>query len=178
MTCLEDSPERLLAELAEHRLDMVLADMPMTAMARGKAFHHLLGSSEVSWYGGRALVKRYRRGFPGSLNGAPFLLPLQGSGLRRSLDRWFDEKEIRPVIVGEFKDSALMKSFGQAGTGFFAAPAAIAAEIARNYQAWTLGPVEAVREHYYAISLERKVRHPAVAAVCDAARSSFFSTGS
>lgn len=176
LVCQEDSPERLLAELAEHRLHMVLSDVPITAMARVKAFNHPLGASGVTLFAAKELAARYGEGFPESLDGAPFLLPVQGSGLRRSLDLWMQRHSIRPVVAGEFKDSALMKSFGQAGAGVFAAPSAIETEIRNNYRAVPLGPAVGVEEHYYAISVERKVRHPAVAAICDAARNRFFST--
>ncbi|MDX2178929.1 MAG: transcriptional activator NhaR [Bryobacteraceae bacterium] len=176
LVCQEDSPERLLAELAEHRLHVVLSDVPITAMTRVKAFNHPLGASGVTIFAERDLAARYREGFPESLDGAPFLLPVQGSGLRRSLDLWMHRHEIRPVVAGEFKDSALMKSFGQAGAGVFAAPAAIEKEIQANYRTVPLGPAAGVTENYYAISVERKVRHAAVAAICDAARNRFFST--
>lgn len=174
LVCEEGSTERLLAELADHRLDMVLADEPITGMARTKAFNHLLGTCGVTLFGTAALAKRFRKGFPGSLDGAPFLLPTQGSGLRRALDRWMEENSIRPLVTGEFKDSALLKAFGQAGVGLFAGPTAIEEEIRSHYHAAVVGRVPTVTESFYAISVERRVKHPAVAAICEAARGQLF----
>ena len=174
LVCDEDAPERLLADLAEHRLDVVLSDVPITAMTRVKAFNHLLGTCGVTLFGAPALMARYKKGFPGSLDGAPFLLPLQGSSLRRSLDHWLDTQGIRPVVAGEFKDTALMKVFGQGGAGIFAGPSAIEQEIQAHYQTGVIGRVNTVTESYYAISVERKLKHPAVAAICEAARGHLF----
>jgi len=170
LVCEEDAAERLLIDLAEHRLDVVLSDVPITAATGLKAFNHLLGTSGVTWFGAPELASRYRKGFPKSLDGAPVLLPRQGSILRR----WFDVRGIRPVVAGEFKDSALMKAFGQAGAGVFAAPAAIEKEIRTQYRCGVIGVVEAVTESYYAISVERRLKHPAVAAICEAARGQLF----
>jgi LysR family transcriptional activator of nhaA len=176
LVCEEDSTERLLTELAEHRLDMVLADEPITGMARTKAFNHLLGTCGVTLFGTAQLAMQYRKGFPGSLNGAPFLLPAKGSGLRRALERWMEEHNVRPLVAGEFKDSALLKAFGEAGVGLFAGPTAIEAEIISHYHTVVVGRVPAVTESFYAISVERRVKHPAVAAICAAARGQLFAT--
>ncbi len=176
LICEEDTTERLLAELADHRLDMVLADEPITGMARTKAFNHLLGTCGVTLFGTTQLAKQFRKGFPGSLNGAPFLLPAKGSGLRRALDRWLEEQHIRPLIAGEFKDSALLKAFGQAGVGLFAGPTAIEDEIRSHYRVVVVGRAPSVTESFYAISVERRVKHPAVAAICEAARGQLFAT--
>ena len=174
LVCEEDGAERLLVDLAEHRLDVVLSDVPITAATGVKAFNHLLGTSGLTWFGAPELANRYRKGFPKSLNGAPVLLPSQGSLQRRSLDHWFDVRGIRPVVAGEFKDSALMKAFGQAGAGVFAAPNAIEKEIRSQYRCGVIGLVESVTESYYAISVERRLKHPAVAAICEAARGQLF----
>ncbi len=174
LVCEEDSTERLLTELAEHRLDMVLADEPITGMARTKAFNHLLGTCGVTLFGAAQLAKQYRKGFPESLDGAPFLLPAKGSGMRRALERWMEEYHIRPTVAGEFKDSALLKAFGQAGVGLFAGPTAIEDEIRSHYHTVVLGRVPTVTESFYAISVERRVKHPAVAAICAAARGQLF----
>ena len=176
LVCEEDSPERLLSELADHRLDVVLSDVPITAMTRVKAFNHLLGTCGVKLFATPSLAARYRKNFPACLDGAPFLLPIQGSSLRRSLDKWMESKGIRPVVVGEFKDSALMKSFGQAGVGIFACPSAIEAEIRMQYRSVVIGRVDEVTESYYAISVDRKIKHPAVAAICEAARDQLFAS--
>jgi LysR family transcriptional regulator, transcriptional activator of nhaA len=134
LICDEDSSERLLSELAEHRLDVVLSDTPITSAIPVKAFNHLLGTCAVTFFAAPDVATRYRQRFPGSLDGAPFLLPSQGSSLRRSLDQWMDAENIRPIIVGEFKDSALLKTFGEAGAGVFCASSAIEKEIRAHYK--------------------------------------------
>jgi len=175
LTCDEGKFDDLLIELAAHRLDIVLSDSPIGPTVNVKAFSHLLGECSVSVYGRAELARKYRRGFPHSLNGAPFLLPLGGTALRRSLDHWFESQNIRPRIVAEFEDSALLTVFAQQGTGLFAAPSAIEEEICRQYRVRQIGEVSTVREQYYAISVERKLKHPAVVAISDAAREELFS---
>lgn len=174
LVCEEDSPERLLTDLAEHRLDVVLSEVPVTAMPRLKAFNHLLGTCGVSLFGTAELSRRYRKGFPQSLQGAPLLLPAQGSTLRRSIDRWLETNGIRPVVSGEFKDSALMKAFGQAGAGMFPGPSAIEKEIHEHYRTRAIGRMDTVTESFYAISVERKIKHPAVTVICEVARDKLF----
>jgi LysR family transcriptional activator of nhaA len=171
LTCHEDTAERLLAELVEHRLDVVLSDAPITTAVGVKAFNHLLGTSDSALFGSPKLAARYRKGFPKCLDGAPFLLPLEGCTLRRSLDQYFDAHNIRPSIVGEFKDSALLKTFGEAGAGLFAGPATIAKEIKRQYGAVMIGQLEGIVERFYAISLERRLKNPAVVAISESAHS-------
>jgi LysR family transcriptional activator of nhaA len=117
------------------------------------------------------LAARLRRRFPQSLTGAPMLLPGEGTVVRRQLDDWFQATDIRPVVVGEFDDSALMKAFGEQGAGVFVGPTVIAEEIRRQYRVQPLGGIDAVRERFYAISYERRIKHPAVAAIAEAARS-------
>jgi len=174
LVCQEDSQERLLAELAEHRLDVVLSDTPVTSMMRAKAFNHQLGASAVTLFATPDLAKRFRRGFPGCLDGAPFLLPVEGSSLRRSLDQWFESESIHPARVGEFKDRALMKAFGSAGAGVFPAPAAIEKEVRERYRVRAIGRLDSVMERFYAISVERKLKHPAVVTVCETAANKLF----
>ena len=171
--CLEDKPERLLAELAIHGLDLVLADAPLGPAVKVKAYSHLLGECGVSIFGAEPLAKAHRRGFPRSLDGAPFLLPTADATLRRLLDQWFEARGIRPQIVGEFEDSALLKVFGQSGAGLFAVPSAIEAEVRRQYGVRRVGRVE-VRERFYAFTVERKMKHPAVVAIIEAARREIF----
>ena len=113
LVCDEDTPERLLANLSEHRLDVVLSDAPVTSIVRVRAFNHLLGACGVTLFGASSIAARYHKGFPECLDGAPFLLPLEGSALRRAMQQWFDSRNIRPRLVGEFKDSALMGTFGR-----------------------------------------------------------------
>ena len=171
--CLEDRPDRLLAELATHRLDLVLADAPAAPSVRVRAYNHLLGECGVSIFGTAGLARSHRRGYPGSLDGAPFLLPTPDSTLRRSLDQWFEAQGVRPRIVGQFEDSALLKVLGQSGLGLFAVPSAIDAEVRGQYGVRLVGRV-AIRERFYAITVERKLKHPAVVAISDVARREFF----
>jgi LysR family transcriptional activator of nhaA len=173
VVCLEDRPDRLLAELASHRLDLVLADAPAGASVRVRAYSHLLGECGVSIFGTPRLAKAHRRGFPRSLDGAPFLLPTADSTLRRQLDHWFETLGIRPEVVGQFEDTALLKVLGQSGAGLFAVPSAIEAEVRRQYGVWRLGRIE-IRERFYAITVQRKLRHPAVVAISEAARRELF----
>jgi len=174
IVCHEDRPERLLAELATSGLDLVLTDAPAGPLIRVRAFSHLLGSSGTSFFGSSTLAARYRKNFPASLNGAPFLLPLENAALRRSLEQWFEARSIRPLVVGEFQDSALLKAFGHAGVGVFAAPTVTEKEVRRQYGVSVLGRTESLLERFYAISVERKLKHPAVVAIVEAARDQMF----
>ena len=148
----------------------MLSDGPVDPAVNVKAFNHLLGECGVILFGAPQLVAKYRAGFPRSLDGAPFLLPTSNTTARRLLDQWLESQNIRPTIVAEFEDSALLKVFGQRGLGFFVAPAVISAEVQRQYDVKIVGRLEGVTERYYAISLDRKLKHPAVVAISDAAR--------
>lgn len=172
--CTVGKPDRLLADLVTHRLDVVLSDAPIPPGMHVRAYNHLLGECTVTLLGSPALVKRSRRRFPGSLNGAPMLLPAAGTALRHGLERWLDDNDLHPEIVGEFADSAVLKVFGQHGAGLFAVPTIVEAEVRRQYKLHKLKEVEEVMERFYAISVERKVRHPAVGAIYDAAREMMF----
>lgn len=174
MVCREASLDVLLAELAVHRLDLVLADrtIPPTISMRG--FSHKLGECAVSFFATEKLIKKLTGDFPRCLDGAPILLPSSGTQLRSGIDKWLDKHRIHPRMVAEFDDSALMKVFGQQGVGVFIAPAAIEAEVALQYQVSAIGRVDEVQERFYAISVERKVTHPVVSAVVEAARESLF----
>ncbi len=174
MVCREASLDVLLAELSVHRLDLVLADrrIPSTISTRG--YSHRLGECAVSFFAAPALRKTLGRSFPASLNGAPMLLPGSGTRLRAALDQWFDRQRLHPQVVAEFDDSALMKAFGQKGTGVFTAPSAIEKEVEKQFQVKTIGRVDELKEYFYAISIERRVTHPVVSAVVDAARESLF----
>jgi LysR family transcriptional activator of nhaA len=174
VVCREDKPERLLAELSAHSLDLVISDAPVGAGAKGRAYSHLLGETPVAFFGSAALASAHRRGFPRSLDGAPVLLPTEGSSLRRSLDQWLDAEGLRPRVVGEIEDSALLKVFGQAGVGLFPAPVAIEAEVRAQFGVKLVGRVDAVKERFYALSAERKLKHPAVLAISEAARRRLF----
>lgn len=172
--CHEAGPERLLAELAIHGLDVVLTDAPIPPAVKIRAYNHLLGECGITFMASGTLASGLRKEFPGSLDGAPFLVPVRGTALRQELDGWFRARSIRPTIVGEFEDSALLKVFGQAGMGFFAVPSVVDDEVGSQYDVEPIGTAEGIVERFYAISVERKVRHPAVAAICDAARGDLF----
>ncbi len=172
--CREGPQDKLLAELAVHHLDVVLSDGPIPTGLSVRAYNHQLGKCGVTFMASRVLARRLRKHFPRSLNGAPVLLPNQEAVLRRELESWFEKNDVRPTIVGEFEDSALLKVLGQAGMGFFTVPTVIADEVARQYQVVAIGQTDDLSESFYAISVERRVRHPAVVAICQAARSELF----
>jgi len=174
LRCHEGTLENLLSELAVHRLDMVLSDKPVPAGLNVRAYHHLLGTSGVSVFGSPALAKRYRRDFPASLNGAPLLLPAHQQAMRHQLDAWFEAENIAPLSAGEFDDSALMKAFGQVGVGLFCGPTAIENEICRGYHVQMVGRLPAVQERFYAITPERKLKHPAIVSIMERAREAIF----
>lgn len=172
--CHEDRFDRLLGRLSRHELDLVISDVPIGPDISVKAYNHLLGSCGVSFFAAPKLAAKYRRSFPASLDRAPFLLPKTGCSVRRELDRWFDKLDIHPQIVGEFDDSALLKVFGQSGVGVFAAPSAIAEEIVRQYAVKIVGQTEEIQEHFYAITVERRLKHPGVVAISEAAKTELF----
>lgn len=170
----EGKAERLLADLALHSLDVVFADSPVGAGSRVKAYHHLLGESAVTLFAESALAARHRRRFPLGLDGAPFLFPGEGTTLRRSLDQWMETNNVRPRRVAEVEDSALLKVLGGDGYGIFPAPSILANDLRRQYGVRVVGRLPDIRERYYALTVERKLRHPAVAAICAAARAKLF----
>ncbi len=175
MICHEGKTERLVISLASNELDLVLADAPVGPGVKIRAFSHLLGECGVSFLASPPLATAHRRRFPKSLNGAPMLLPDEDTMLRRSLEQWFHSEEIRPAIMAEFDDNALMTVFAQAGTGIFATPSAFEAEVVRQYNVRPIGHVESIRERFYVITLDRKIKHPAIAAITESARKDFFS---
>lgn len=172
--CYEDKAERLLAEISLHGIDLVLSDVPATPAGGSRVFNHLLGECGVAVFGTEELAARYTDDFPRSLNGAPFLLPTSSTALRRSLDQWFDAEGLSPKIQAEIEDSALIKTFGAAGIGLFVAPTAVEAEIRRQYRTRVIGRIDAVRERFYAITAQRKLKHAAVTAILDNAHSGMF----
>ena len=174
LVCHEGSPPELLTRLAVYELDLVLSDSPIGPDVKVRAFSHLLGECGVTIFGAKDLATKYRRRFPKSLDGAPFIIPTANTALRRAIEHWFDSKDIRPSVFGEFEDSALLKVFGQAGVGLFAAPTVIEKEVQRQYSVKVVGRLESVRERFYAISVEKKVKHPAVLAIADVARQKLF----
>jgi LysR family transcriptional activator of nhaA len=172
VVCIEGKPDRLLGDLARHQLDLVLSDAPAPASAKVKAYSHLLGESGVGLFG----VKDFRalkRGFPKSLAGIPLLMPTETATLRRSIDRWFEGHAVNPNIVGEFEDSALMKVFGQKGLGLFPAPLALARDIKAQHGAELVGSLEGLTERTYALTVERRLRHPAAIAISESAMALF-----
>ena len=173
--CHEASLEHLLSELAIHKLDIVLSDRQVPDGLNLKAFNHRLGESGMSFFAQRKVARRYIRTFPESLSDAPMLLPTQHSALRRRLDDWFEDHQIAPRIAGEFDDSALLKAFGEAGAGVFAAPSVIEDEICRMYRTSVIGRTDEIEERFYAISPERKLRHPSIVLITDTARENLFS---
>lgn len=174
LVCQEDRLDRLLADLAIHRLDMVLSDRPMPPGTEIKGYSHLLGESALAFMAAPALAERLGAGFPACMNGAPLLLPGGDSALHASLPRWLERQGLRVRIVGEFADSALMKAFGEAGAGVFPVPAASVAEVQAHYQVRKLGETSELRERFFLISAERRLTHPAARAVSEQARSGLF----
>jgi LysR family transcriptional activator of nhaA len=173
IVCREGSSDQLLSQLAIHELDVVLSDTPIHPNVRVRAYNHLLGECGTTFVATPALAKNLKSDFPQSLHRAPMLLPGENTAIRRNLDSWFDSKEIRPVIVGEFQDHALLRAFGQAGTGVFPIPSVFEKQL-RQDSLQRIGRTEDVRSRFYAISVERKLKHPAIVAICDTARRQLF----
>jgi LysR family transcriptional activator of nhaA len=171
--CREDRPDRLLSDLALHEYDMVLSDSPVSTAAKIRAFSHLLGECGVSFFASKT-VQFEHRSFPKFMNGTRFLVPTDNSAFRRRLDEWFVAHNIRPVVVGEFQDFALLRAFAEQGFGVFAAPSILEAQL-RGYGFKKIGKTDEIRARFYAITVERKLQHPAVLAICEAAQHKLFS---
>ncbi|MEO7495910.1 MAG: LysR family transcriptional regulator [Massilia sp.] len=165
LVCYEDEFESLLADLALHKLDVVLTDRATRSGTTLRLFSHLLFESDTIIAGAPALAGKYAEDFPKNLNGAPFLLPTRNNSLRGRIDAWFELHDLRPDVVGEFEDNALLNTFGRRGLGLFFAPAALADDLREQFGALEVGPVPQVREQFFAISNERKIKHPAVEAI-------------
>jgi LysR family transcriptional activator of nhaA len=168
LVCYEDQFEALLGDLALHKLDVVLTDRAVRSGTTLRVFSHQLFESETMVVGAPALAAKHAEDFPRNLNGAPFLLPTRNNALRGRIDEWFEQNGVRPDVVGEFEDNALLNTFGRRGLGLFFAPAALASDMAEQFGAVVVGPVPGVREQFYAISNERKIKHPAVEAILSA----------
>jgi LysR family transcriptional activator of nhaA len=174
IVCREATPDQLLAQLSVQGLDVVLADAPIGPGVNVRAYNHLLGETGVSFLGNARLARTRRRRFPKSLHGAPLLLPATNTAMRRSIDQWLDTLGIRPDIVGEFEDSELLWEFGGAGEGIFPVPTVLEKQLRRLHRVTVLGRTDAVRNRFYAISVERRLKHPAVVAICETARRELF----
>lgn len=174
LVCSEGRLISLLSDLSVHRLDMIIADRPIPSHLNVRGFNHLLGESALAIFGTPALLKQLTGKFPQALNNAPFLLPGEDAAMRPKLEHWFDKNNLYPAITGEFDDSALMKSFGQAGVGLFAAPATIAKRICEQYHVEVMGHIDAVTEQLYVISTERRLTHPAIVAISQKGREDVF----
>jgi LysR family transcriptional activator of nhaA len=168
LVCHEDNFEALLADLSLHKLDVVLTDRPVPTGTNLRVFSHLLGESDIMLFGMPELAKHYRAKFPESLKGAPILLPTRNNAMRARIDHWFDVHELRPEIVGEFDDNALLNTFGQRGLGLFPAPSILAADVKKQFGAVPVGELTKIKEQFFAISNERKIKHPAVEAILSA----------
>lgn len=173
LICREDRLEQLAADLAIHRLDMVLADRPLPSSMDIKGYSHPLGECGIAFLATRALAGESTADFPACLHGLPLLIPGEDSALRAPLLRWLERRGIQPTIVGEFNDSALMSAFGQAGAGVFPVPLTTAREVMRQHEVVEMGQTLDIRERFFAISVERRLSHPAVLAVSEAARRRF-----
>jgi LysR family transcriptional activator of nhaA len=177
LVCREGSMETLLSALSVHRLDMVIADRPMPPGANVRAFSHLLGECGLSVVAAAPLASAMTGPFPACLHRAPFLLPSAEVAVRATLLHWFDQQRVKPRIVGEFDDSALLKAFGEAGTGAFVVPSVIETSVCERYRVRVVGRIDAVREQIYGITGQRRIDHPAVALVRDTARATLFAQG-
>ncbi len=171
--CREGTLDRLVGSLAMHELDVVLSDAPVSPSLSVRAYNHLLGSSGVCWMATPAIATSLRRNFPRSLDGVPMLLPTDDTAIRRTLDQWLEQQDVRPVLVGEFEDYALLREFARAGHGFAPVPVVQEAQFRHEYGFQRVGAARPVTAQFFAISLERRVRHPAVAAVVAGARELF-----
>ncbi len=173
--CREGSVDSLLAELALHKVDLVIADGPIPSNINVHGFNHPLGDCGITFFATKKLARKLNKDFPQNLDKMPLLLPGEMTVVRSRLIEWLDNQHIYPRIVGEFDDSALMKAFGQTGTGVFIAPTPIAEEVKKQYGVVSIGETNEIREQFYAISVERKISHPAVAAITETAREWLFS---
>jgi LysR family transcriptional regulator, transcriptional activator of nhaA len=173
LVCREGTLERLVADLAVHEIDLVLSDAPITPSLHVRAYSHHLGTCEESWMATPTVAKTLRRGFPKSLDGVPVLLPTDDTAIRRALDQWLDKQNVHPHLVGEFEDYALLREFARASHGFAPVPAVLQEQFHREYGFALVGPATGVEAQFYAISVERQIKHPAVAAIVQHGRRIF-----
>lgn len=175
LTSREGPVSNILADLAVHEVDLVLTDTPLTSAYNIKAYNHLLGESDITFFAAPAIVEKLQGVFPDCLNNTPILLPTRQNAIRQTYDLWVERLQIYPMLKGQFDDSALMKAFGQAGLGVFFMPSIIEKEICETFKVQVIGRTDEIKQPFYAISAERKVKHPAVAAICNTARDIIFS---
>ena len=173
LLCREGTLERLLASLAVHDIDVVLSDAPITPSLNVRAYSHSLGTCDVPWMATPTLAKTLRRGFPKSLNGVPVLLPTDDTAIRRALDQWLDKHDVHPVMIGEFEDYAMLREFARAGHGFAPVPSLLEEQFRREYGFARVGLASGIKAEFYAISVERKIKNPAVAVMTEHAREAF-----
>ena len=175
LICREDRVvEDFLGQLAGQEVDMVLADRPLGPGINVHAFNHPLGESGTTFLASPKLAKACRRGFPRSIDGFACLLPGGHATVRRALDQWFETVQVRPNLIAEFDDSALMYAFGEEGKGIFPSPTVFEEEFRQRYNVQVVGRVKSVRQQFYAISVDRRIQHPAVMAIVKAARQEIF----
>ncbi len=176
LACHEGKEKELLADLALHNLDLVISDgLPQPGLSV-KTYNHFLGECGVTFFAEKKLAESLSEKFPDCLDNAPMVMPMTMSWLRGAIDQWLDDLSIRPVVVAEFEDNALLTVFGQAGDGVFMAPSIIESEVKAQYQVDIIGRCDNIKERFYAISVERILKHPAVVAITDTARHSVFSS--
>jgi LysR family transcriptional activator of nhaA len=173
LSCREGTLERLVADLAVHDVDVVLSDAPITPSLNVRAYSHSLGTCEVLWMATPTLAKTLRRSFPKSLDGVPVLLPTDDTAIRRALDQWLDRQDVRPVLIGEFEDYAMLREFARAGLGFAPVPSILGEQFRREYGFARVGTASGVKAEFYAISVERKIKNPAVVEMTEHAREAF-----
>lgn len=174
LVCIEEGLEAHIGMLLRHELDLVLSDVPFAASSGPRAYNHLLGESGVRFFGTKGLLSRFPGTFPERLRGAPILLPPRDTALRRALDHWIAKERLDPRVLAEISDGALLKTFGAEGRGFVPAPAVLEGEMARQYSLHPAGEVPGVTERIFAISVERRLKHPAVLAIQQAAVEEIF----
>lgn len=174
IVCHEDAQDRLVVQLSNHVLDMIITDEPV-GPTHARAYSHLLGECGVSVFGDAKLVREVKRDFPKSLDGTPMLLPAPGTALRREIDHWLESRGVTPRVVGEFQDPALMSVFAQAGAGLLVAPDAIAPETVFAQGLRRVGSMKPLRQRFYVVTVERRLVHPAVQQIAGAARRTLFS---
>ena len=174
LICHEAPLANLLADLSVHKLDVVLADSPINPAFNVRAYNHAIGESGITFFAVPEQAKILAAEFPASLSGVPMLMPGNGSSLRRSLEAWLERQEIHPLVVAEFEDRALMKAFGERGSGAFPSPTAVEQDVMSKYGVAVIGRTEEVTERFYIISAERRIKHPAVSVITEAARTKLF----